>query len=182
MAPTASSNNRSKPVHLSRRIALNLAYLVVAAAFLAAGYFVMIAHLKRSECVVLPNGYMIGHVALFKLAPDTTHDMLLRDASGKTIERTDGLVNFAFHPSDPNRVLLQTPSATLDLDARLLMPAVLEETSSWDYVRRWQKIMKGGAGFSHILGTGLYTIYERLRLSPQFEKVDYGTPWFEWGS
>jgi hypothetical protein len=61
-------------------------------------------------------------------------------------------------------------------------PAVLDETSSWEYVRKGQKIMKGGAGSSLILGTGLYTIYERLRLSPQFEKVDCGTPWFDRGS
>ena len=124
---------------------------------------------------------MIGHVAIFKFEPDVAVDMLLRDASGTVVVRTDDFVNFEFHPSDPNRVLLQTPSGELDLDARVSMPAVLEEKSSWNYVRKWQKSLKGSTGSTHILGTGLYAIYESLRLSPDFDKVDCGTPWFDWG-
>jgi len=148
---------------------------------LGAAWIALVYIGRRGGCVLLPNGYMIAHVAIFKLEPDITVDMFLRDASGKIIVRTDDFVNFEFHPSDPNRVLLRTPGGELDLDARVLMPAVLEDTSSWDYIRKWQKILKGGTGSSHILGTGLYAIYERLRLSPDFGKVDCGTPLFDWG-
>ena len=182
MTKTASSNSRHKFVSVGRRGVFGLAYLTIAAAVVAASYVSLIAYLKRVDCVVLPNGAMIGHVAVLKFESDVAIDMFLRDASGKIIVRTDGFVNFEFHPSDPDRVLLQTPGAKLDLDARVLMPVVLEERSSWNYVRKWQEIMKGGTGFAHILGTDLYTIYERLRLSPQFEKVHCGTPWFDWGS
>ncbi|MEM8575147.1 MAG: hypothetical protein AAGF48_10990 [Pseudomonadota bacterium] len=144
-------------------------------------YVGLIIYLKHAYCVVLPNGYMIGHVAVFKLEPDPDVDMLLWDSSGRIVLRQDGFVNFEFHPFDANRVLLKMADVELDLDARVLMPAVLNEKSSWGYVRKWRKIMKGGAGGTHIVGTGLYAIYERLRLHPSFETVTCGTPWFDRG-
>ncbi|MEM9591437.1 MAG: hypothetical protein AAF967_08880 [Pseudomonadota bacterium] len=181
MAKIVSSGSRNPQVPVWGKTLIGVTVVLLAIAVSVLGYAAVIMYLKRAHCVVLPDGSMIGHVAVFKLEPDPDVDMLLWDSSGRIVLRQDGFVNFEFHPFDANRVLLKMADVELDLDASALMPAVLNEKSSWGYVRKWRKIMKGGAGGTHIVGTGLYAIYERLRLHPSFETVTCGTPWFDRG-
>ena len=60
-----------------------------------------------ADCVVLPNGYMIGYSAIFQRDDDGHPDMIVRDATGKILIKTDKAINFHRYPTNSDLVILE---------------------------------------------------------------------------
>lgn len=140
-------------------------------------------------CVVLPNGYMIGHVSLWKRKEDPFWDMYLRDPAGKILVRSDESVDLARHPSNHERVIARFPGGIeMDLYGEEIMPVILhlnlaERRSKMfgDNVPAWHEESRLSSKGERVGLIRMRTAYAKLRRSGQFELVSCGTPWFDPG-
>ncbi|MEM9591439.1 MAG: hypothetical protein AAF967_08890 [Pseudomonadota bacterium] len=142
-------------------------------------YVGLIIYLKHAYCVVLPNGYMIGHVAVFKLEPDVAVDVYLRDPNGRLLLRTDSWVNLDRVPKDPNLVKLSYPGGAMEMDGRKMIPLILDGYDFAARNRMWNEPDPQYPNSTSIIATDLWGIYLALRKSRDFEMVNCGTPWFD---
>ena len=152
-------------------------------------YVAIALHARPSLCVVLPNGYMIGHASIIKRDRSIFRKMVLRDPTGKVLVTTDYMMRFLRHPSDHRRVIAKFPGdIELDLPGEELMPAVLyldpydlEKVDPEYHSASWPKISQGLPEGASLGWLGISLLYEKLELSKKFEMVNCGTPWFDRG-
>ncbi|GFO82235.1 hypothetical protein [Methyloceanibacter sp.] len=154
---------------------------VLALAALCGSWLVFAAYMNKGRCVVLPNGYKVGHVSVFRFKPDFQFDMLLRDPQGKILMRTDNFIRFYRDPKDTRRVDLQYPGGTLNMVGVEMMPLIWDEGNVQQYGRKWNEPRPAPDTSLSIIITNFLLVYNRLKRSGQFEMVGCGTPWFDVG-
>ena len=130
-------------------------------------------------CVVLPNGYMVGRAAIFQSDDDGHPDMILRDATGKFLIKTDKSVRFHRHPTNSDLVILEygkKPRRRLEMPGHEMMELIYDSDFTG---RKWNEKKKKYPNDTSIITTSLYGVFYWLRPSPKFETTSCGTPWFE---
>ena len=166
----------------------NIAYIAaIVLVFLA---IIVINHFyeERNYCVVLPNGYMIGYSSILNPSPNGLYRMVLRDPTGNILIRSDFDIQFVRHPVRHDRVIARFPrDIELDLDGEKLMPAILhlhpysliKEDPKYSTIT-WSEISRELSKDESLGWYGAALVHQKLMLSPNFKRVDYGTPWFNW--
>ena len=154
---------------------------LVAFAVLCAGWFTLALYLNKGRCAVLPNGYMIGHVSVFKRKTDVLMDMYLRDPSREIVLRTNSWVDFDRVLDSPGTVRLNYPGGTMEMDGTKMMPLIWEGLPIGGPKRQWNEPDPEFPHSTDIISTDFWGIYRHLKRSPNFKLVYCGTPWFDRG-
>lgn len=123
----------------------------------------LLTMLGRSTCVVLPNGYMIGHASIIPLYRRFFFENAIWNSEADLVARTSHMVLFERHPSDPDMVVMLYPGGRTTMDGRVIMPLIYNES----FDGRWNDERHPlGASIASI---GLKLIYERLKQDRRFE-------------
>lgn len=130
--------------------------------------------LDKNSCVRLSNGYMIGHSAIFH-SNKYLYEMVLRNAEGKILLKTDNWVHFERHPTNPDIVILDYGDERVEMPGRSMMKLIYDEKH---HKRKWNEPDKEFPDDTAIIATGLYSILKRLENSKEFWSSDCNTPWF----
>ena len=147
---------------------------------LCAFYVAFFLFLKKDACVKLPNGYMIGHPAIFHRNKRLSYEMVLRDPDGNVVFRTDDWIQFHRHPTNSDLVVLEYKDGTMK---RLEMPGhdMMEIIfPSKKYGRKWNEKREAYPNDTSILLTGLASVLFKLERHKRFRTPDCNTPWFDW--
>lgn len=173
MVREASSNNK------------NIGWLWVVLKYFSVFLFLFVALIiwasmrYVADCVVLPNGYLIGYSAIFQNDDDGHPDMILRDITGRILIKTDKSIRFHRHPKNSDLVILEygkNPRQRLEMPGHEMMPLIFDS----DFVgRKWNEKKKKYPNDTSIFWTGFYHVFLKLRSSSKFKTKSCGTPWFE---
>lgn len=148
---------------------------------LAAAYVALVSYSSRAYCVVLPNGYMIGHVAVLRFEPNFQVDMLLRDPSGRELLRSDAWIELERIPEKPGQLKIKLAQGALEMPGEEIMLAFRDQHDAEQNGRTWGEPNANNPDDVSITSTDLYTLYYRLKKSRKFEMANCGTPWFDPG-
>ena len=135
---------------------------------------------KRFECIVLPNGYIIGRPSAFSDNKEWPPDYVLKDKTGKILNNIDGSISFERHPNDKNRVILDyrknRTTHRIEMRGDEIMPLIFDEKH---YKKKWNEPFKSHPHSMSIMGTNPYHVFLKLRRHPKFWRSDCETtPWF----
>jgi hypothetical protein len=98
------------------------------------------------------------------------------------ILRTDAWVDFDRVPANPDRVRLNYPGGSMEMDGSVMMPLIWDGLlTAGESVRKWNEPHPEFPDSLDIVTTDFFTIYDRLSHSNEIKMVDCGTPWFDWG-
>ena len=126
----------------------------------------------------LHSGYMIGRAAIFDRDDDGHTDMILRDAMGNVLIKTDRSVHFHRHPTNSNLVILEygkNPSQRMEMRGHEVMPLIFDSDFAG---RKWNEKKKKYPNDTSIFWTGFFHVFLKLRPSPKFKTKSCGTPLF----
>jgi len=157
---------------------LAVAFLV----FLSAAYIVLVIYMSRSSCVVLPNGYLLGHEATFARAIVSQMTMIgpmtLRQPNGEVLVKGRRDVELLRDPENPRGIVMDYSEGRLKMSGDVMMPLI------WNKQFRgheWHEPTPGFPDDMSIIHTSFFHVYNELSKSEKFEKVGCETPWFDWG-
>lgn len=119
------------------------------------------SYLQRIDCIVLPNGYMIGHASIIPLYRRFFFENALWNAESELVARTSHMVRFERHPTDPDLVVMSYPGGQTTMNGTIVMPVIYDEKT----FGRWNHTPLG-ATIGYI---GLELVYERLQDDDRFK-------------
>lgn len=142
-------------------------------------YAALVLYSIKDTCVRLTNGYMIGHPAIFHSNHFHT-EMVLRDPTGKIILRTERMIRFKRHPTNPKLVILEYSD---DSEKDVIMPGegmmdLIYPEKKWGH--KWNEPDKKYPQRTSIILTSLDGVLRKLKYDDKYRAIDCNTPWFDW--
>jgi len=127
-------------------------------------YVAIILFARKNACVRLSNGYMIGHPAIFHSNKDL-YEMVLRNAEGKILLKTDNWIRYYRHPTKSDIVILEYGDESVEMPGRSMMKLIFDEKH---HKRKWNEPDKEFSDDTAIIATDLYLTLKRLEGSKEF--------------
>lgn len=101
--------------------------------------------------------------------------MVLRNADGEVLLKTDNWVNFDRHPTNPDIVILTYGDERVEMPGHSMMKLIYDGKQ---HEKKWNEPDKEYPNSMSIVATGLYSILKRLENSKRFSSSNCNTPWF----
>lgn len=159
---------------------LRLAVLLISIlSLMIAFYAFLIIYISRAPCVVLPNGYMIGHIAVFSGGIVSSENMVLRSPDGEVLAGNVRSVNFFLDPETPRGVVMFYDGGSVKMPGDEIMTAIWDERPfSGKWYERGEKYKRS----DHIVFYDLSVLFDDLIGHPGIDMSFCGTPWFDRGA
>ncbi len=141
--------------------------------------FVFVIFLSRGACVVLPNGYMVAHRAIFARDMFTVSPMTLRRPNGDVLVRRRSDVHLLRDPETPRGIVMDYYGGELKMSGEVMMPLIWHAEF---FGREWYEPKKSNPDDMSIIYSDLFLIYEELMGKPGIQIARCRPPWFDWGS
>jgi len=161
---------------------LGFATSIASVVVLGIAWIAMTNVAARLKCVELPGGATIEYASFWPteykmfwpawLATEWPPQMILRDAAGRVLIKSDNSVRFVRVPPDPGKVILtygRHEDETLTLDGRDFMPLIYEPGL---FGRNWNDPRKIDPNNLSVMWTDLLSIHHALR-----DHSEYGRSW-----
>lgn len=130
---------------------------------IAAAVVFLGSYLQRIDCVVLPNGYMIGRASVIQLYRRFFFENALWNADAELVVRTSDMVRFERHATEPDLVVMRYPGGQTTMDGTVIMPLIYDAS----FEGRWNDERHPlGAGIGSF---GLELIYDKLKTDQRFK-------------
>ncbi|TPW31447.1 hypothetical protein FJU08_06710 [Martelella alba] len=155
IAATAAFFIRS--LRATLRLLMRMVVIALKMLFSAIVVYVVILALtilnQRASCIVLPNGYLLGRVAMFQFYDGHETEMRRLAPDGQLVLTGTPGIEIYRHPTDPGQIVMRYYGGEMSMDGRKIMPIISNE---------------GWNSPSHPLGeslfmTNLYGIYYWLQ-------------------
>lgn len=130
---------------------------------------------RKDACVRLSNGYMIGHPAIFHRNKDIVYEMVLRNAEGEILLKTDDWIRFHRHLTNPDIVILEYADKRLEMPGHAMMELIFDQER---HNRKWNEPKKGYPNHTSLGLIDLYSVLKKLTNSKEFRSNGCKTPWF----
>ncbi|ODR99446.1 hypothetical protein AUC68_05630 [Methyloceanibacter methanicus] len=139
---------------------------------------IFVIFLSRGACVVLPNGYMVAHRAIFARDMFTVSPMTLRRPNGDVLVGRRSDVHLLRDPEKPRGIVMDYYGGELKMPGEVMMPLI------WNtefFGHEWYEPRKINPDDMSIIHSDLYLIYKELMGKPGIEIARCRPPWFDWG-
>jgi len=153
------------------------AFLIFVLVTMLAIYAFLLIYVSRLTCIVLPNGYTIGHDAVFSDSVFLTETMTLRYPNGKILAAKIKRVHFFIDPENPRGVIMLYDGGELSMPGMEIMSALWDDAA---FGGKWYEHGEKYKQSEHIISYPLYRLFEKLAGHPGIDSKFCGTPWFDW--
>jgi hypothetical protein len=143
---------------------------------------VFVIFLSRGACVVLPNGYMVAHRAIFARDMFTVSPMTLRRPNGDVLVRRRSDVHLLRDPETPRGIVMDYYGGELKMPGEVMMPLIWDAEDTEFFGREWYEPRSLNPDDMSIIHSDLFLIYKELIGKPGIQIARCRPPWFEWGS
>ncbi|TPW31449.1 hypothetical protein FJU08_06725 [Martelella alba] len=112
---------------------------------------------RRASCVILPNGYCLGRLAMFELDDSIYTSIRLITPNGQLVLTGTPNIELYRHSTDPQQIVIRYPGGEMAMDGRQIMPIIAGNmfNEGWNSPNEPLGV--------HLFGTDFYSIYFRLQ-------------------